>query len=79
MFLYIKIHHSSKLVERLKSDVNAVYSFVVYFRSILNSKMADKNEDSGILNDKTAIHTTKLKGKCRENIAPIEKLIEISS
>ena len=45
MFLYIKIHHSSKLVERLKSDVNAVYSFVVYFRSILNSKMADKNED----------------------------------
>ena len=45
MFLYIKSHHSSKLVERLKSDVNAVYSFVVYFRSILNSKMADKNED----------------------------------
>ena len=44
MFLYIKIHHSSKLVERLKNDVNAVYSFVVYFRSILNSKMADKNE-----------------------------------
>ena len=44
-FCISKIHHSSKLVERLKSDVNAVYSFVVYFRSILNSKMADKNED----------------------------------